>query len=82
LSSKATGRKKEVKQMTAPYPDRFIREFMKNPRLVPKPGEGGTNGTRPVDLRIFKSAIQDVLSNKAFMQEFANAIIKKGQFTL
>jgi hypothetical protein len=75
-------RRKEVKLMPEPIPARFIREFMKNPRLIRKPGDPETVGTRPVDLRIFKAAIQDVLSNKAFMQEFANAIIKKGQFTL
>ncbi len=65
--------------MASGIPKRFVAEFMKSDRLK---ALGGTNGTRPVDLRVFKAAIQEVLSNKAFMEQLVNASLKQGSFRL
>jgi hypothetical protein len=59
-------------------PQIFIKEFMKSERLVPKPG--GSNGTRPVDLKVFQQVIRETLENKAVLQQIVNAAVKQGQF--
>ena len=60
-------------------PAKFLNEFMNNPRLkeIHSP-----IGTRPVDLKVFREVIRDVLSNKAFVQTFVNDALKKGQFRM
>jgi hypothetical protein len=58
-------------------PVAVINEFMKNPRLVT---DGGTNGTRPVDLKLFKLAITETLQKKEVIQQLVNAALKQGEF--
>ncbi len=59
--------------MGSPIPARFVKEFMSSKRLKgisPK-------GTRPVDLEVFRAAIQETLNNVDFQREFAQVVVKQ-----
>ncbi len=63
---------------TFKIPSKFLAEFTANLR---KPG-GAAPGTRPVDLQIFKEAINKTLSNPAFAETFAQHVIKQAQLKI
>jgi len=59
-------------------PQILIKEFMKSDRLTAvRP-----NGTRPVDITVFKQVIQEVLQNKAVLQNIVNTAARQGTFQL
>jgi hypothetical protein len=54
-------------------PAKFVAEFMDNPRFKGL----GTNGTRPLDMRVFKEVITEVLNNPEFQRSFAKTVVRE-----
>jgi hypothetical protein len=55
-------------------PAALIGEFMTNPRLKV---EGGHNGTRVADLKIFQTVITETFNNPEFQQKLAKVLAKE-----
>lgn len=52
----------------------LLREFMASPRIKAK---YAPNGTKPVDIKVFREAITQVLSNSKFIVELGKQAIKE-----
>lgn len=60
--------------MPVKIPLTLVKEFMMSERLKGL----GTNGTRPVDLRVFQQVIQESLQNVKILQKLVNTAGKQG----
>jgi len=59
--------------MGSSIPARFVKEFMSSKRL-----KGiSPRGTRPIDLEVFRAAIQETLNKASFRRDFAQAVVKE-----
>ncbi len=61
-----------------PIPSKYVMEFMNNPRLK------GFNpkGTKPADLGVMKQVITETLSNREFLEQLVNHVVKKNAIKL
>jgi len=53
-------------------PPKLVAEFMGNPRLKGH----GTNGTRPLDMRVFQDVITEVLNSAEFQKAYTKLVAR------
>ncbi len=61
-------------------PAKFIGQFMKEKRIVDL--LKGAPGTKPVDIRVFKTIVTEVLNSKEFAQSYASEVLRRSQLIM
>lgn len=60
-------------------PPDLMREFESTVRRI---APGGTKGTKPIDIRVFREALTSTLGTRGAMEVLVNAALKRAQIKI
>jgi hypothetical protein len=61
-------------------PTKFIGQFMNEKRIADL--LKGAPGLRPLDIKVFRAVVTEVLNSKEFAQAYASEVLKKSQLII